>query len=849
MLVAAPSLSAAAEEELHPVRHEIHDQLAGLGVADLGADGEFDLDPFAFAAVLIADRMGPARSLVVVEEGEVVERAAMAIGDESDIAAATAVGSVRTAARDVLLAVEADGARTALTGCELDGSLVEEHRSSVPAGTFASIMFLPFLLGCAAPARFDVAAFDALARVRDVAGMERFLVGQAPLSVLKTNGAYETGKYGWRALGDPQGRYVVLSTRLTSQDIGELLFEVTSAGKLRYMPESDARGLRFGRHRMSLSFVLGRKLARIRDDVTIVGANGGDAFFRLGPNYRVTRLLRGGNALRFRQIGGVIVLPPNAAGRLRIEYEGVVDSPRYAGSLDADHIQLTNDLWYPTIARRPAPYDLSAAIPRAWTAVGSGERQSSRGAVRFRMDLPTTWWSFSAEPFRALARRDRDGREYRVWSRRLTPERMRIQSELYPPILAFYGRFGKFPFSGYGAADVATYGSGALEAYSFATYGEGFLPDEDAHEPAHTWFGGLAGNDYLTSLWSESFASYAEGLFDRESPIGDRAARDAAFTDLALPDRAYERYSLAEGSPFIGPDSAALGYGKGAHVLAMLEELIGTERMIGTIRTWLAGRKAGDIASWEEFAAAAERANPTFGLKSFFDDWVFRPGVATLSVSDVSWREGEVRGRFGPGVRRMPVEFAFEYGDGRFEYRMLDTGNLSSDGAFSLRTGYGKPARVLVDPRHRALRTGAAAPPTGVAEVAANWPAYRDPKTPAYLKFGGKLLSALPPDLNGVVIVGRPESTPAMRPLLERVGMRVVGDSLVWRGTRVDLRRAGAMALVPLPKGGAVAMVLGTAALEPNLGRAEVALFDRYGRFLAGESPLPRPSDGVFEIP
>ncbi|PMW84813.1 hypothetical protein C1X33_33855, partial [Pseudomonas sp. GW460-E13] len=92
------------------------------------------------------------------------------------------------------------------------------------------------------------------------------------------------------------------------------------------------------------------------------------------------------------------------------------------------------------------------------------------------------------------------GRSYGMWSARVPVGQMRPIAALYASIIQFYERFAPYPFSQYGGLDSETYGGGAMEAYSYATYGGG-LPSEDPHEPAHTWWGGLINNTYFHSFW------------------------------------------------------------------------------------------------------------------------------------------------------------------------------------------------------------------------------------------------------------------------------------------------------------------------------------------------------------
>ena len=725
-------------------------------------------------------------------------------------------------------------------------------------------MILPLLLlaGCSPSQSFDLKEIDRLAQARDIAGLSKRLDPATPLSVLRTNGAYDCGRFGWRAFtaGTPEGRrYIVLSTYLTSEDIGELLF-VEDKGRLRYVPETDAFGMRVVRQELTADFELSKSLVRVKakTELAPLTPNQKESGFtlRLGPNYRVSGLVGAdGRTVPFSQAGGIVfVSAPRSARTLTMAYEGVVDKPGYAGSIDGEHIQLSNESWWPTIARRPAPYSLSVAVPPGWVAVGQGERTTAGGRENFDMKLPTSVWSFSAEPFQTFTRTNRDGRAFDVYSRTIAKDDARRQTELNEPILAFYeSKFAPYPFRRWGVADVATYGGGALEAYSFATYGEGSLIDEDAHEPSHTWWGGILPNTYLESFWNESFADFSEGLYRREVPIGDRNARRAAFADLALDSPGYARVPVADGSCFIGQEASDLGYGKGAHVLAMLESLLGTDRTTEAMRRWIAEHPKGEAAGWPGFERTVLSLYPEMDLAPFFAYWLHKPGVPTVSIRDLKWDGARVTGSLPVGTPRMPLEFVLVSAAGRVERRLLDTKGVATDGTFSLASGIGKPARVLLDPYHRALRTGAPLPPTGFFESVRGWRVYRDPATPAYLAIGGAKIAELPKDLDRMVIVGNPKTTPAMAPLLAKAGMTLAGDSLSWNGTTVDLRQAGGVAVVDLGGGKRCGIVLGTANPRPKVGRASLALFDSLGRFLTGVTPLPStegkgPADGVFAI-
>ena len=96
---------------------------------DERADRHGDLEVVAVAPGL--ERALAAAAALGVElrgEAEVNERVAVRIGDEIDRAALAAVAAIGTAARDELLAAEAERAAAAVAGLDVDVDFVDEHR-------------------------------------------------------------------------------------------------------------------------------------------------------------------------------------------------------------------------------------------------------------------------------------------------------------------------------------------------------------------------------------------------------------------------------------------------------------------------------------------------------------------------------------------------------------------------------------------------------------------------------------------------------------------------------------------------------------------------------------------------
>ena len=279
-----------------------------------------------------------------------------------------------------------------------------------------------------------------------------------------------------------------------------------------YVPESDAMGIKIVRHRFDLRFSPKEKRAILTDQLTLEnrGAQTGAFVFRMSPSYVVQSIERGGKRIPFDETGGVVMAPrPQGRATYTIRYSGVVDLPGYAGSISEKEATLTNDYWYPMIARQPAPYDIDIHTPKSWVAVGQGEKlaessTASERITRFRMDTPIVYYSMSAGPFR-VGIDHINGKEYRCWSLRMSLEQLKIQGYLFAPVIEFYEKsFGKLPFSGYGAVDSDVYAVGAMEAYSYATYGAAYPPRTRTSPPIP---GGAAFSTTRTSARSGTRAS------------------------------------------------------------------------------------------------------------------------------------------------------------------------------------------------------------------------------------------------------------------------------------------------------------------------------------------------------
>jgi hypothetical protein len=150
-----------------------------------------------------------------------------------------------------------------------------------------------------------------------------------------------------------------------------------------------------------------------------------------------------------------------------------------------------------------------------------------------------------------------------------------------------------------------------------------------------------------------------------------------------------------------------------------------------------------------------------------------------------------------------------------------------------------KPEIVSFDPWRRILRTKQVnETPTELTSVLRRTRRYVEPGKTEWLRSvrAGSTITELPSSLDGVFLVGSPDTLGAMRALCEQAGFHVLGNQLEYDGTIIDLTKQGAMAVIDLPSGGQCVIGLGTASRPPHLGRSRLAVFDHLGRFLRGKT-------------
>lgn len=194
-----------------------------------------------------------------------------------------------------------------------------------------------------------------------------------------------------------------------------------------------------------------------------------------------------------------------------------------------------------------------------------------------------------------------------------------------------------------------------------------------AHMIGHQWFGGLANYQRITEAWlNEGFATYLHQNWQSQAhsydgcedgPPGDRPSFDWTIDDLwrsrkmlvSFDKVGYSRpivnESIREPGQIYEFDAGKI-YWKGAWVLHMLRHRLGDERFFAAVRSYLSRHRLGSVQTPDLIAAfqspaghddeiAAMGGIAGFGVREFFDQWVYRAGMPRLAVAVTQGNNGD----------------------------------------------------------------------------------------------------------------------------------------------------------------------------------------------------------------
>lgn len=202
----------------------------------------------------------------------------------------------------------------------------------------------------------------------------------------------------------------------------------------------------------------------------------------------------------------------------------------------------------------------------------------------------------------------------------------------------FEERFTPYPFERAGYV-LVPFTNGAMEHATNISYPIGFMDggltyeSVMAHELAHMWWGDLATCRTAQDMWlNEGWASYCEALFF-ENIYGKQAYHD----DIKSKLMEVLRFAHAKDGDAWAMNAIPLQktygmhvYEKGALMAHALRSYMGDSAFFKACNSYLTRYRFTDVSSYElrdEF-----QKHTSVNITRFFDDWIFRPGFADLTI-------------------------------------------------------------------------------------------------------------------------------------------------------------------------------------------------------------------------
>jgi aminopeptidase N len=235
--------------------------------------------------------------------------------------------------------------------------------------------------------------------------------------------------------------------------------------------------------------------------------------------------------------------------------------------------------------------------------------------------------------------------------------------------------------------------------------GKGIIDDLIAHEIVHQWFGDMASEKNFSHLWlSEGFATYlTDYYFEKKFSL------DSANRRLQREREQVVRFVELSNQPVVDSVSSLMdllnanSYQKGAWFLHMLRHETGDSVFRKILQAYYFNYK-GKNADTRDFQSIVETVT-NLNWKSFFDQWLYKPGVPVLRVQ---WKTDMNRlivtiKQTGKNIYEFPITVGYLLPDGTMMHRKL---RVSKDEEVYNLPVTAKPTNLVLDPFTKLLFKG-----------------------------------------------------------------------------------------------------------------------------------------------
>lgn len=246
-----------------------------------------------------------------------------------------------------------------------------------------------------------------------------------------------------------------------------------------------------------------------------------------------------------------------------------------------------------------------------------------------------------------------------IYPETLTPS---VQTQLaQTPLIMnlFEALFESYPFHNekYGHAQ---FGWGGGMEHTTVSFMQNFSRGLIAHELAHQWFGDKITCGSWKDIWlNEGFATYLASLvienFDGNTAFISN--KDGMISNITSQPNGAVYLTDTEATNVSRIFSGRLSYNKGAMVLNMLRLKMGDVMFFQALKNYLADSNlAYKYAVTSDLKSHLEAVYGS-SLTEFFDDWVYKQGYPTYTVTAQNWGAGQAKITIGQTQSHFTVSF------------------------------------------------------------------------------------------------------------------------------------------------------------------------------------------------
>jgi len=394
----------------------------------------------------------------------------------------------------------------------------------------------------------------------------------------------------------------------------------------------------------------------------------------------------------------------------------------------------TNHLWFPChdFPNERLTTEVVVTIPKGFDAVSNGRLlevkkfPDGRTRLHWLQDKPHTNYlvSLLVGKFDVVNVGGPDTARTGLWMPVYGPigsgDRLRESFKATPEMVAMCEKLfdEPYPWDKYSQAFARDFAAGAMENTSATTFAPmfirspaSFLEATIVHELCHQWFGDLVAYKGWEHTWlGEGWANYSEALW-AEHKGGADAYQDAVLSKRGSEtrsERSFPRFAGMVTNRYSEPDDRFMQvgrdwvYDKGGFVLHMLRRRLGDDVFWKGVALYI-DRYKYSCAETDDFRRALEDASGQ-SLERFFDQWIRRPGYASVSL-DYSWNEAEktltvvaeqtqkIDGDNPAFALALPLDV--KLGEGKWDTVYVEMDTRKVEASFRLDA---KPSTIVVDP-------------------------------------------------------------------------------------------------------------------------------------------------------